>query len=193
MNKIYDRQNTDTDKSWLSFCAYRDLGRDRTLEKVRLQSGLRSVRKLESWSSKHNWVKRCAAYDDDEMQTESIALQKLRLKRRLKLEKDAWDRYEKLIKKADQLLAIPIVSKSVSQDGATVFMPSNKWSLRDAIAFYEYSDKLGLLASGGETKKLDELEAVTLLADLGVIPQDAVIAIGRGYQQFKENIREAFL
>ena len=88
--KIYDRQPTDTDKSWLAFCKYRDMGNDRTLEKVRIECGLRSVRKLELWSSKYSWVKRCAAFDDDENKAISKALQNQRLKQRLQLEKDAW-------------------------------------------------------------------------------------------------------
>jgi hypothetical protein len=70
-------------------------------------------------------------------------------------------------------------------------MPTNKWRLVDAIAFYQYSDRLGIFATGGETKKIDELEAVQLLADLGIIPLEAVVAIGQGYERFKEVIREA--
>jgi len=193
MNKIYDRQPNDTDKSWLAFCKYRDMGRDRSLEKVRQEYGLRSVRKLELWSSKYSWVRRCAAFDDDEMQTESIALSKLRLEHRLQLERDAWDRRDKMIKKADFILAIPLIEKVVTDDGTTIYNPTSKWRLTDAIALDKYAHELGIFATGGESKKLDELEAVTILADLGVIPQDAVIAISKGYSQFKQAIREAFL
>ena len=193
MNKIYDRQPNDTDKSWLAFCKYRDMGGDRTVEKVRLECGYRSVRKLELWSSKYSWVKRVRAFDDDELQTESIALQKLRLERRLQLERDAWTRRDKLIKKADFILSIPLVSKFVTEDGLTIYNPTDKWRLTDAIALSKHAHELGIFATGGEPKKLDEIEAVAILADLGVIPQDAVIAISKGYSQFKQAIREAFL
>lgn len=194
--KIYDRQNSDTDKSWIAFCKYRDMGSDRSLEKL-LQTypentPLSYVRVLKLWSSKYAWVKRCAAFDNDELQTESIALQKLRLKRRLQLEKQAWDRCEKLTKKADLILAIPLVSKVVSDDGLTTYNPTDKWRLSDAIALDKYAQELGIFATGGETKKIDELEAVTVLADMGLLPQSAVIAISKGYAEFKEAIRGAF-
>lgn len=191
MDKIYDRQNTDTDKSFAAFAIYRDMGSDRTLEKVRVEIGHRSVRNLEAWCSKHQWVARCRAFDDDELHNQSISLQNQRTKYRLEMEKDAWERRKKFLAKADKLLSIPITKKIESEDGKTIFMPTNKWRLVDAIAFYQYSDRLGIFATGGETKKIDELEAVQLLADLGIIPLEAVVAIGQGYERFKEVIREA--
>ena len=86
MNKIYDRQSNDTDKSWLAFCKYRDMGSDRTLEKLRLTIGKGSVRSLEMWSSKYSWVERCRAFDGDENKAQSKALQQQRLKQRLQLD-----------------------------------------------------------------------------------------------------------
>lgn len=196
MDKIYDRQSTDTDKSWIAFCKYRNLGSDRSLEKL-LQKYSKTtpssyLRMLKVWSSKHQWVARCRAFDDDEMQKESIALSKLRLERRLQLERDAWTRRDKMIKKADFILAIPLTQKIISDDGTTIYNPTDKWRLVDAIAFSKYAHELGIFATGGDYKKMDELEAVTVLADLGVIPQDVVIAISRGYEKFKNVIREAF-
>ena len=47
MDKIYDRQPTDTDKSWSAFCKYRDMGGDRSLEKVRQEIGHRSGRNVQ--------------------------------------------------------------------------------------------------------------------------------------------------
>ncbi|MFM7852224.1 MAG: hypothetical protein ACKO96_09995, partial [Flammeovirgaceae bacterium] len=117
MNKIYDRQSTDTNKSFSAFVIYRDMGSDRSLEKVRIECGYRSVRKLELWSAKYQWVARCRAFDDDESKAQSKALQQQRLKHQMQIEKDAWALREKILKKADQLLAIPIVTKSVSDDG----------------------------------------------------------------------------
>ena len=197
MTKIYDRQNTDTDKSWIAFCKYRDMGGDRTLEKL-LQKYPETtppsyLRMLKVWSSKYLWVARCRAFDEDELQTESIALQKIRLEHRLQLERDAWARRDKILKKADFILSIPLVDKFVTEDGLTIYNPTDKWRLTDAIAFSKYAHELGIFATGGDYKKMDELEAVTVLADLGVIPQDALIAISKGYSQFKQAIREAFM
>lgn len=195
--KPYDRQPNETDKSWAAFCMYRDMGRDRSLEKLRQDRSEKGIANtlstLGGWCTKHSWVARCSAFDDDELERESIALQKLRLSRRLQMEKQAWDRRDKLIKKADMITRIPLTKPEVSEDGTQIFMPTDKWSLKDAIAFYQYADSLGLFATGGETKKLDEVEAVTVLADMGLLPQSAVIAITQGFQRFKQVIKEALV
>ena len=194
--KPYDRQPSETDKSWAAFCAYRDMGRERSLEKY-CQNHANSrppsyITTLKLWSSKYAWVKRCSVFDGEELERESIELQKLRLSRRLQMEKQAWERRDKLIKKADTIARVPLLKPEVSEDGTQIFMPTDKWSIKDAIAFYEYADKLGIFATGGEKPKMDELQAVQLLADLGVLPQEAIAAIGQGYEKFKEVIRGAF-
>ena len=173
------------------------MGRDRSLAKLQQERGDKGDKNIQSilfkWSVKHSWVKRCSAFDDDELERESIALQKLRLSRRLQMEKQAWERRDKLIKKADMIARIPLVKPEMSDDGTQIFMPTDKWSLKDAIAFYQYADSLGLFATGGENKKLDEVEAVTVLADMGLLPQSAVVAITQGFQQFKQVIKEALV
>ena len=195
--KPYDRQPSETDKSWAAFCAYRDMGRERSLEKLKQNrietGGSNTYSTLTNWSSKYSWVKRCSVFDGEELERESIELQKLRLSRRLQMEKQAWERRDKLIKKADTIARVPLLKPEMSEDGTQIFMPTDKWSIKDAIAFYEYADKLGIFATGGEKPKMDELQAVQLLADLGVLPQEAIAAIGQGYEKFKEVIRGAFV
>ena len=195
--KPYDRQPSETDKSWAAFCAYRDMGRERSLEKY-CQNPANNrppsyITTLKLWSSKYAWLKRCSVFDGEELERESIELQKLRLSRRLQMEKQAWERRDKLIKKADTIARVPLLKPEVSEDGTQIFMPTDKWSIKDAISFYEYADKLGIFATGGEKPKMDELQAVQLLADLGVLPQEAIAAIGQGYEKFKEVIRGAFV
>ena len=191
--KPYDRQPNETDKSWAAFCMYREMGRDRSAQKVAEKCNYKQPSLIRRWCLQHNWVARCSAFDDEELERESIALQKLRLSRRLQMEKQAWERRDKLIKKADMIARIPLVKPEMSDDGTQIFMPTDKWSLKDAIAFYQYADNLGIFATGGEKPKMDELAAVTLLADLGVLPPEAIIAIGQGYEKFKEVIRGAFV
>ena len=191
--KPYDRQPSETDKSWAAFCVYRDMGRDRNAMKVAEKCNYKQPSLIQRWCLQHSWVLRCSAFDDEETQRESIALQELRLKRRLQMEKDAWTRRDRLIKKADTMMAIPIGKPTMNEDGTTIYMPTDKWSLKDAIAFFQYADTLGIFATGGETKKLDEVEAVTILADMGLLPAAAVVAISQGFQQFKSVIKEALL
>lgn len=65
MAEIWERQPGESSKAYAAFCVYRDLGPERSLEKA-LQnlSKKRAKWQLWQWSSKHNWVARCQAYDD---------------------------------------------------------------------------------------------------------------------------------
>jgi hypothetical protein len=189
-SKPYDRQPNETDKSWAAFCIYRDMGRDRSAEKVRLKLGHGSRIIVERWSSKYSWVKRCSAFDDNELEKESIMLQKERLNRRLQMERDAWNRRDKLIKKADTIARVPLLRPETSEDGTQIFMPTDKWSVKDAIAFYEYSDKLGIFATGGEKPKMDIIDAINFLATNEVLPPEFAVVASRGIEQFKNLLRE---
>ena len=192
MNKIYDRQNTDTDKSWAAFCKYRDLGSDRTIEKVRIGCGYRSARLLERWCSKYAWVTRCREFDSDELRSQSVALQQQRINYKLQMEKDAWEKRKKFLKKADLILNVPITQKIVADDGKIIFMPTNKWRLVDAIALDEYAHKLGIFATGGDAPKLTEIDAVKVLAQAGLLPAEILEAAERGVENLRTILREAF-
>ena len=192
MDKIYDRQNTDTDKSWLAFCPYRDMGGDRSLEKLRLAIGKGSARNLEIWSSKHRWTERVRAFDADELRSHSAALQKQRLKYKLDIEKQAWDRMKKFQKKADLILNIPIVNSITTEDGLTIYTPTNKWRLVDAIAFDEYAHKLGIFATGGDRPNMIEFDAIKVLVSAGMLPVEILEACERGIDNLKLSLREAF-
>lgn len=189
-SKPYDRQPSETDKSWAAFCMYRDMGRDRTLLKVSKELGHSAGIIVQKWSMKHAWVERCRVFDDEELERESIMLQKERLKRRLQMEKDAWNRRDKLIKKADMIARIPLVKPEVSEDGTQIFMPTDKWTLKDAIAFYQYSDNLGIFATGGETKKMDIIDAINVLARDGVLPPEFTVIASKGVEQCIEMLKE---
>ena len=117
MSKIYDRQDTDTDKSWAAFCKYRDMRGDRSLEKVRQEIGHRSGRNVQIWSSKYKWNERCRAFDDDELRSHSAALQQQRINYKLQMEEDTWEKRKKFLKKADLILNVPITQKIVTNEG----------------------------------------------------------------------------
>lgn len=189
-SKPYDRQPSETDKSWAAFCMYRDMGRDRTLLKVSKELGHSAGIIVQKWSMKHAWVERCRVFDDEELERESIMLQKERLKRRLQMEKQAWERRDKLIKKADMIARIPLVKPEVSEDGTQIFMPTDKWTLKDAIAFYQYSDNLGIFATGGEIKKMDIIDAINVLARDGILPPEFTVIASKGVEQCIEMLKE---
>lgn len=190
--KPYDRQPTDTDKSWAAFCVYRDLGRERTLEKAQKQCNYKSCYNLFQWSSKHKWRERCRAFDDEESQKVSMALQNERTERRLQIERDAWERRDKLIKRGDTLLAMPIAKPITGKDGTTIYMPTDKWRVSDAVAFYKYADELGIFATGGEKPNMTEIDAVKVLAQAGLLPAEILEAAERGSDALRSLLTEAF-
>ena len=191
-DKIYDRQNSDTDKSWLAFCKYRDMGGDRSLEKVRQEIGHRSGRNVQIWSSKYKWNERCRAFDDDELRSHSAALQQQRINYKLQMEEDTWEKRKKFLKKADLILNVPITQKIVTDDGKTIFMPTNKWRLVDAIALDEYAHKLGIFATGGDRPNMTEFDAIKVLVMAGMLPCEILEAAERGIENLRTTLREAF-
>lgn len=67
----WEKQEGENTKPYAAFCAYRDMGVNRSLAKiVNIVYGESSetkssakLRQLTTWSSKHGWVKRAEAYD----------------------------------------------------------------------------------------------------------------------------------
>lgn len=63
-NQAWDRQPDETTKAFEAFAIYRDMGNDRSIAKVAEQLG-KSEALLQRWSSKYEWVKRVAEWDDE--------------------------------------------------------------------------------------------------------------------------------
>lgn len=195
-SKPCDRQPNETDKSWAAFCMYRDMGRDRSLEKV-LQKYPENTPKsyltvIKRWCRKYKWVERCRFFDSEELERESIALRDARLKRRLLMEEKAWKKSLKFETKAEKVLSIPITKSVTTEDGKTIYNPTDKWSLRDAIALDEYAHRLAIFATGGETPKMTEIDAVKVLAQAGLLPAEILEAAERGSDALRSLLTEAF-
>lgn len=79
MNKPWERQEGETPRSFEAFCVYRDMGLDRSHEKVGERLS-KSTALISRWSSKHDWVKRVTAWDDEQDRKEREAAEKQRLK-----------------------------------------------------------------------------------------------------------------
>jgi hypothetical protein len=61
----WDRQPHETSRSYELFCAYRDMGIERSLSKARNSaSAMPSLARLKQVCKRWNWVERCRAYDD---------------------------------------------------------------------------------------------------------------------------------
>ena len=79
--RYYEPILGETHKAWLAFCTYRDLGRNRSLDKAWQQvtgKNGRHARHWAVWSSKNYWVSRCQAYDNAVMKEARRKVQKER-------------------------------------------------------------------------------------------------------------------
>lgn len=74
MAQPWEMQSTDTPKSWEAFVVYRDMEK-RSLAKVADKLG-KSIKLIERWSQKHNWVERVAAWDEEKDRLIRIELTK---------------------------------------------------------------------------------------------------------------------
>lgn len=65
MSELWERQDGETPKAYAAFCVYRDLGPDRSMAKTGETLG-KSQGLMEEWSAKYEWVKRAAAWDEEQ-------------------------------------------------------------------------------------------------------------------------------
>lgn len=64
IDKQWERRVRESAKAYAAFSSYRDMGSDRSLQKV-AQSLSKSLTLVKRWSSEHEWVERARAYDND--------------------------------------------------------------------------------------------------------------------------------
>ena len=132
----WDRQPEETGKAYTAFCAYRDMGRDRSLKKTVEQLGYKGWEPIRTWSSKFEWVERCSQYDaylDGEAR-------KLREKDILEMR----DRHAKL--------ATAMLAKAAR---ALQKIPEDEIKPQDVSRMVEVAYKLERLARGETTEIVD--------------------------------------
>lgn len=72
MRDAWMQRDNESSKAYAAFCVYRDLGPDRSLDKV-VQKLAKSVQLFKRWSSQHNWVERARAWDEEQDRLVAIA------------------------------------------------------------------------------------------------------------------------
>ena len=65
MAELWEMQESDTPKAWEAFVAYRDMGSERSIQKV-AKALSKSEALIKRWSAKHDWVVRAAAWDSEQ-------------------------------------------------------------------------------------------------------------------------------
>lgn len=61
----WERQKGETAKAYAAFCAYRDLGPDRSIRKAGEKLG-KNQTTLEQWSAQNKWRERAGKWDDEQ-------------------------------------------------------------------------------------------------------------------------------
>lgn len=63
--KPWERKEKETVRAYEAFCVYRDMGPERSIAKTGQKLG-KNTTTLSEWSSRNDWVKRAAAWDDEQ-------------------------------------------------------------------------------------------------------------------------------
>lgn len=105
--KPWERQPDETTKPFEAFCAYRDMGRGRSLRAVAEKLG-KSEQLMSRWSAKNKWVERASQWDDEQERIEREIAQKEQAKAIREMRKRHADiANAMLLKAAKALKAIP--------------------------------------------------------------------------------------
>jgi len=94
---IWELLASDTPKSWAAFVIYRDMGTNRSHQATHDQiygKSAGNLRYIEQWSSAHNWVARCQAYDQYQYEQH----QERKQAKQIEVENNAWKSYEAIQK-----------------------------------------------------------------------------------------------
>lgn len=127
------RLDNEPVKAWQAFMRYRDMGPERTLNKVRIQMGRPEVyqNNLEQWSMRWKWVQRARAFDD---YTEKLQLRRseseipLWERRRQEVLEKNYQRAERLWERVDKMLDHPLTVEVKDDARGVVEVHPAKWS-----------------------------------------------------------------
>lgn len=134
--KPWERQDKETPKQFEAFVVYRDMGEERSLQKVANQLA-KSRQLLTRWSSANNWVERCTEWDREQ---DRISRQE-----QIKSIKKMRERHAKLAE-AGLVKAAQALAKMNPED----FKPA------DIPKFFEACSKLERISRGDTSEVIEE-------------------------------------
>jgi hypothetical protein len=167
-NPLWERQPTDTDKSFEAFCIYRDMGASRSLRDVARKLD-KSLTIIGRWSTDHNWQERISKYQEYRNAVTATVKQEIRAE----IEADAIGDYQ-VIRKAIQKRVEALQS---------IDYRSNVSDLHDLISLMEHANSYARLNTGlpekiTESKNTNDNRvsgSVTLLSELSDDDLDSII------------------
>ncbi len=159
MKKLLDRHPRESNPAYAAFLAYIELGVGRSVRQVARRLA-KSATLIGRWSSKHDWPKRAAAYDDHIAKTAFEAEEAKLVKkagvwaeRMEQTREEAFQMAGKLIAKAQAMLEYPL-AQTTSADGKTTIKPA-RWNFSDAARMADVAARLKQLATGLPTERLE--------------------------------------
>jgi uncharacterized membrane protein len=106
---IYERIEGEPQKAYEAFCVYRDMGKTRSIDRVRDEIG-KTSRHLQTLSYTHKWVERVEAYDlDQEAIARQILVEENREAYREKLRR--YNKEDEEIGRANRAIAVAGLAK----------------------------------------------------------------------------------
>lgn len=105
MDNMYpwERLKNETSKAYEAFCVYRDLGTERSITKTS-QTLNKNRTTIGEWSTKFDWVKRAAAWDDEQDRIAREIAQKEQAEEIRKMRKRHSDLAKKMLETAEAAL-----------------------------------------------------------------------------------------
>lgn len=191
---VWERQDDETSIAYAAFLRFRDLGPGRSVLAAYNQNSHRARRapgQWNKWASQHRWKQRAAAWDNHLAIVEQKAREKALseyesqwARRREAAREKGWTVGEALLAKAEQMLSLPIFTKTVEDiieerelpDGKkyvvaikrTTINPT-RWTFADAARMCDTALNLMRLSAGLST---DHFSADVLSVD--GVSQEAV-------------------
>ena len=157
---------------------------------------------LGGWSAKYGWVGRAAAWDRELWRLSTYASGKTIGAGCIDLEKS-------YLKQPSKMLEFPLVrSQAIDDSGRTILLEPAKWQLRDITAFASESLKLIQAAVGPATleglevrqakvldlhiepKRMDELHALSVLAQAGMASHEQLSILAQGIEAVRSELAE---
>ena len=125
----------ETEAEYESFLTFRDLGRDREIEKIVLIFRSRGVPFRSSIAKRNHWIERARTWDNYIQQKRDDIVRNRVIKwerRRVDTQEKAYQIAEKLQEKALEMLSTPLTEQVIEEDGKVIVNKPGKWSFGTA-------------------------------------------------------------
>jgi len=178
VDKLWDKQEKDTTKSYTAFCDYRDMGTGRSLRALvkqylaqynsnsQAKPPARTEQTIFAWSTKNNWQKRIAAWDNEQT---TLRTKEHELARKQIIEEELRDYRAQLAKWLDLFERTPLHEvnyKTKNDDGSvTEFQKINHVALHQITRWRDDITKQGRRALGMPEKVTESTHKVITWQD----------------------------